>query len=168
MAWKTEDCLFALRNKVRVGGSNEAQLRAWNVHASAIASVPVAEIEHFSNALTVILESIIPLKYAPDHDSVMTDVASLRQFAATADPVALQEFDISWSSHAGFPCSRGVTKLLECAGQPLRLAWYFLVSDEASCNVWRGSPLLFRTSMSQSHFISGAFLEKPEKKKYNG
>ena len=37
-----EDNLFALRDKVRVAGSNEAQLRAWNVHASAIASVPIS------------------------------------------------------------------------------------------------------------------------------
>lgn len=142
-----EDNLFALRDKVRVAGSNEAQLRAWNVHASAIASVPNSEIETFGEAVNLLLETIIPIKFGPSVEVVNRDLASLRQFAATADPVALQGFDISWSSHAGFPCSRGVTKLLGC-GPMSQLLTGLLCGDQAAldtCMVFLG----FRRSKLQ-------------------
>ena len=85
---------------------------AWNVHASAVCSMLTSEIDIMSEALDFMLASLIPLKLAPSPDTVKRDIASLQVFASTADPGALKGFDISWSSHAGFPCSRGITKLL--------------------------------------------------------
>lgn len=64
-------------------------------------------------------------------DQAAEDVMKLRQFAATGDPAALRGFDISWSSHAGFPCSKGVSNLLSCHSMSQILTG-ILAGDEAS------------------------------------